>query len=764
MNQLRLHGLKTMHIAALSAAVVVSFATAKVRAEEGMWTLSDLPRDRLRQRYGFDPSDEWLLHVQRSAVRLGNGCSGSFVSASGLVMTNHHCAVSCITEHSTAGQDFMKNGFYATQREQERRCSGLEINQLIDVEDVTMYIQAAVNGLDGEAFGKAQKAEMSRIEKLCSDAAGLRCEVVNLYHGGRYHLYKYRRYSDVRLVFAPESGTASFGGDPDNFNYPRYALDVTFLRAYENNQPANIDRYFAFNPHGINEGDLVFAVGHPGRTERLYTVAQLEFLRDVVLPERLLYLAELRGRLIEFGRRGIEQKRQAGEKLQYLENSHKSLYGQLQTLLDKNFMAAKLASEQALRARVARDPAMQRQYGGAWDAMAQAQEQARRLHKLYVLLEGGTGFQSDLFRIARTLLRAGDERGLPNEQRLREYRESALPSLSMRLLSKNPIHSQIEELTLGYSLTKLREALGPDHPLVHTVLGKESPEELARRLVSTTKLADVAVRKQLFEGEQAAVAKSTDSMLVFARLIDGEARRVRKQLEDEVESTQDKNGELIAKALFAVLGTSIYPDATFTLRLTYGTVKGYTDGGRAIAPMTYLGGAFERHSGREPFVLPQSWLAKKTSLRLDTPFDFVSTLDIIGGNSGSPVLDRQAQIVGLAFDGNLQSLGGSYYFDEASNRCVSVHAAGLLEALRVIYRTDRILKEIVAPGFVLTPPAPANNQAAAPAAKTTATPPPKAAAQGGAPAPTAPSRAPVPPSPAASPASQAAPAPTSAHP
>ena len=691
-------------------------------AEEGMWTLTDLPRASLRQRYSFEPSDDWLTHVQRAAVRLGNGCSGSFVSGQGLVMTNHHCAVSCITEHSSAGQDLMKNGFYAQSRETEKRCTGLEINQLMEVEDVTSYIHGATQGLSGEAFGKAQRAEMSRIEKLCSEATGMRCDVVSLYHGGKYHLYKYKRYSDVRLVFAPESGAASFGGDPDNFNYPRYALDVTYLRAYgANGQPIAPERYLAYNPQGArSEGELVMAVGHPGSTQRLLTVAQLAFLRDVVLPEKLLYMAELRGRLIEFGRRGTEQKRQAGEMLQYLENSYKANYGQLQTLLDQNFMNAKMSAETAMRARLARETALQAQYGSAWDAMAKAQDGARRLFKLYAFLEAGRAFDSNLFRIARTLVRAADERQKENGDRLREFRESALPSLSMRLLSKKPIHSQLEELTLAYSLTKLREALGPDHPIVKQVLGVESPEELARRVVQGSKLADVNLRKQLYDGGLRVVSTSSDPMIQLARAIDGEARQIRKQWEDEVDAVEDKNGELVARALFAVLGTSIYPDATFSLRLTYGTVKGYNDGLRAITPFTYLGGAFERHTGRDPFVLPQTWLGKKAALKLDTPYDFVSTLDIIGGNSGSPVINRDAHIVGLAFDGNLQSLGGAYHFDEAVNRCVSLHAAGLIEALRVVYRTERILKEIIVLGpdgrpMTLSVPAAPTAPAAAPA-------------------------------------------------
>lgn len=664
--------------------------------EEGMWTLSDLPKERMQQRYNFDPGPDWVAHVQKAAVRLGNGCSGSFVSPQGLVMTNHHCALSCITEQANAVQDTMKNGFYAASRELEKRCTGMELNQLVGVEDVTPYVQSATHGLSGEQYGKAQRAELSKIEKQCSEATGLRCDVVNLYHGAKYHLYRYKRFSDVRLVFAPESQAASFGGDPDNFSYPRYALDVAYLRAYENNQPISPERFLAYQPNGARkEGELVMAVGHPGSTQRLLTVAQLEYQRDVVLPERLLYLAELRGRLTELGKKSTEAKRQIAEPLQRLENSYKASYGMLQTLHDRDLMTAKQASERAIREQVSRDGNLQQEFGGAWDALATAQERARRHYKLYSLLEGGTGFSSELFRVARTLVRAAEERQKPNGERLREYRDTILPSLTQRLLSKQPVYSLVEEATLAYGLGKLRERLGPDHAIVKKVLGQEAPEELAKRLIAGSRLFDVSVRKQLFDGGAKAVDASQDPLIALAKKIDGEARTVRKAMEDEVESVLNQQGERVARALFSVVGTSVYPDATFSLRLTYGSVKGYEADGQQYTPWTMLGGAFDRHTGREPFVLPQTWLNKKGALKADTPLDFVSTLDIIGGNSGSPVINRDAQIVGLAFDGNLQSLGGAYHFDEKVNRCISVHAAGLLEALRVIYRADRVLREIV---------------------------------------------------------------------
>lgn len=681
--------------AALSPAAL-DLSPGPARADEGMWLLGGAPVERMQQKYGFTPSAEWLRHAQLSALRLSNGCSASFVSPGGLVMTNHHCAVGCIAEHSTAQQDLMKTGFYAPSADRERRCTGVELNQLREVEDVTAKIAAATQGKDGEAYGQAQRAAISQIEKACADATQLKCDVVNLYHGGRYDLYKYKRYKDVRLVFAPEYGMAAFGGDPDNFNFPRYGLDVTFYRAYENDRPVQTQDYLTWNDAGPQPGELVFGVGHPGTTERLLTVAQLELIRDVGLPDYLMYLAELRGRVREYQKRGPEPRRQTEELLRGVENRFKALSGQ-HAALDKTFFGAKGASEQALRARVAKDPQMQKLYGGAWDALAQAEDRARRLYKLHAYLEKGRGFYSDLFGIARTLLRAGDERKRPSTERLREYRDSALPTLELKTMSRRPIHAQTEELTLTFSLTKLREQLGADHPLVRKVLDVYTPEEVARNIVASTRLSDPAVRKQLWDGGAAAVQRSTDPMIRLARLIDGDARAVRKQFEDQVEAVRDKNSELIARALFAVQGTAMYPDATFTLRLTFGTVKGYSEDGREIAPLTTMRGAFERATGREPFILPPTWLLAKPRLRLDTPFNFASTLDIIGGNSGSPVLNREGHVVGLLFDGNLQSLGGAFYFDDSVNRAVAVHSSALLEALRVIYHADRVTSELQPP-------------------------------------------------------------------
>ncbi len=677
-----------------SVLAALSLVGGPAQADEGMWTLTDLPRARLEKKYGFTPSEQWVHHAQLSSLRVGGGCSASFVSPQGLMMTNHHCSMGCFEELSNPQRDILRSGFLASDRGSELRCTTMELSQLLSVEDVTARITEATRGLADQQFGHALKAEMSKIEKSCADSTKLRCEVVTLYHGGKYHLYRYKRYTDVRLVFAPEAQIAQFGGDPDNFNFPRYALDVTFFRVYERDKPVQPTDYLQFSPKGIAEGDLVFAAGHPGSTQRLLTVAQLEFLRDVQRPDRLLYLAELRGQLTQFSKRGPEQKRMAAELLYFVENSFKALSGEQQALLDRDFISGKRAAEQALRSQVAKNPEWQKLYGGAWDALAKAQEEGRKHWVTYSLLEKGRGFQSELFAYARTLVRAAVERKKPSEDRLREFRDSALPVLTNRLFGHHVLYPQVEELTFTYSLTKLREAMGPDHPLVKKLFGQYSPEEIAHNLVSNSHLGESAMRKQLWDGGAAAIAASSDPMIKFARAVDEDARAIRKQYEDEVESAVDKNSELVAKALFTVQGSTIYPDATFSLRLTFGQVRGFKDPWREVPAVTTLRGAFERHTGREPFVLPQSWLGAKGRLKLDTPLNFASTLDIIGGNSGSPALNQSGQVVGVVFDGNLHSLGGAYYFDDAVNRAITVHSAGILETLRVIYNAITLAKEL----------------------------------------------------------------------
>ncbi len=661
-------------------------------ADEGMWTFDAFPSDKVQRAYGFSPTPAWLENVRLSSARLARGCSGSFVSEQGLVMTNHHCAHSCIEQLSRAGKDFVKDGFYAKTAADEPKCPDIEVNQLVGIADVTARVRGATKGLEREAYEKAQRGEMAKIEKECQTSDALRCDVVTLYQGGLYHLYTYRRFQDVRLVFAPELGIAFFGGDPDNFNFPRFDLDVAFLRVYEDAKPARMRSWFRWSAHGAAPGELTFVTGHPGGTSRTLTVSQLEYQRDVALPNRLLDLAELRGLITGFEMLGPEQKRYSTARLFYVENSYKALRGRVEALQDPEFFQSKVAAENALRADIAKDPERAKAVLPAYDAIARAQKRLRELRKELNALE--FGFDGDLFRIARTLVRGAEERPKPNTERLREFRESNLPAVTQQLFSEAPIYPEFEKLLLGHALTKLRESLGADHPAVKKLLGKESPEEIAARVVDGTKLADVALRRKLWDGGAQALGTTEDPMLALARLVDPDARAIRKTWEDEVDAVVKKNHETIAEARFAAQGRTTYPDATFTLRLSYGQVKGWKEGTREVAPFTTIGGAFDRATGRDPFALPRSWLDAKPRLDLGTRFDFVTTNDIIGGNSGSPVVNKNAEIVGLIFDGNIHSLGGDYGFDESVNRAVAVHSDALVEALTKIYGAQRIVDEL----------------------------------------------------------------------
>jgi hypothetical protein len=679
-------------------------APAAARADEGMWTFNNFPKAALKQKYGVEVDDKWLDNVRLSSARLAQGCSGSFVSADGLVLTNHHCAHACIEQLSTPDKDLVKAGYTARTQADELRCPELEINQLAEITDVTDRVRKATAGLSDQKYNEVEKAEQSRIEKECATSPDVRCDVVTLYRGGVYNLYKYRRFQDVRLVFAPEFAIAFFGGDPDNFNFPRYDLDVSFLRVYQDGKPAALEHHLGWSQGGAKDGEVTFVSGHPGATGRLLTVAQLEYLRDVALPERLLRLAEMRGFLTEYQRRGAEQKRTSNHILFSVENSYKALRGRNEALRDPAFFAHLRAQEQTLRQTIAGNPEWQKQYGGAWDAISRAQDVQRELRKPYGFIEGGMAFGGDLFGHARTLVRAADERDKPIEKRFREFRDSALPAVTQRLFSAAPIYDELEIATLSFSLTKMREELGSDDPLVKKILGKESPDELAEHLVKGSKLKDPAVRKALWDGGKKAIDKAAapanagDPMIRLVRLIDGDARALRKRFEDSVEAPLKKNGELLAKARFAVEGTKAYPDATFTLRLSYGAVAGWQEPGRKVTPFTYLGGAYERATGRAPFELPASWLASKAKLNLRTPMNFVTSNDIIGGNSGSPVINKNAEVVGLIFDGNIHSLGGDYGFDGTKNRAVAVHSSAIVEALGKIYGADRLVKELSGKG------------------------------------------------------------------
>lgn len=691
-----------------------------VAADEGMWPLEAFPSEVVAQRYGFRPSREWLDNVRLASARLAQGCSASFVSDQGLVLTNHHCARRCIEQLSTAGNDLSVRGFSAAAPAQERKCPALEVNRLESVRDVTAAMVEATRDKSGQAYADAKRARQATLERECASSDALRCDVVELYHGGQYRLYQYRRFQDVRLVFAPEEAAAFFGGDPDNFNFPRYDLDVALLRVYDNGAPARVQNYFKFSQEGAAAAELTFVSGHPGRTSRELTVAELEFARDVQLPRALLRIAELRGLLTEFQRRGTEARRISQGTLFSLENSLKAYRGRHQALLDAAFFASEVRAEQQLRQRmaasaVAKAPAQKTPAQNTpaqntpaqklpaqnppataqpWDAIAGAVAVYREIFDPYELLERGRGFDSELFRIARALVRAAEELPKPTEARLREFNDAALPQLKQELFSTAPIHNALEVATFGFSLGKLREILGADDPLVKSVLGKKSPTTLATDFIKRTRLGDVAQRKKLFEGGRAAIDASQDPLIVLARLVDGDARKWRKRFETEVDGVLTKAHAEIAKARFAAYGTSLYPDATFTLRLSYGSVQGWTERGVKVPPFTTFAGAFERHTGEDPFALPKSWLAAERKIALQTPLNFVTDNDIIGGNSGSPVINKNAEVVGLIFDGNIHSLGGEYGFDPRTNRAVAVHSSAILEALDHIYGAPRIAAEL----------------------------------------------------------------------
>lgn len=693
--------MRRSHLPAVLALVATApFTSPPAFSDGGMWTFHDFPHELLRRAHGADVSQAWLDKVRTATIRLSN-CTASFVSPDGLILTNHHCAEACLDEHSTAQHNLLADGFLARTREQELKCGTQIADVLMDMENVTPQVAAAVKGLDDKAANEARKKALTQLEQSCEEASHngrygpLKCESVDLYQGGQYWLYKYRRYDDVRLVFAPERGIAAFGGDPDNFQFPRWCLDMSVLRAYgPDGKPAATPSFLEIRPGGPEAGELVLVSGHPGTTDRLLTVAQLETLRNIVLPRYLMRASELRGRYIQFGKTGAEAARIVEDPLNFLENFIKVRRKQLDALLDDRLMSSKRKEEAALRAKVAADPQLAAATGDPWADIAKAQALEAQLYLPHTFLEDGAGFNSRLFNYARTLVRAAAERPKSNTARLREYRDAALPRMQQRLAAPVPVYPELEKLTLSYSLERMREWLGPDAPIVRALLVKDSPDTLAARVVEGTKLTDPRLRRQLWEGGAAAVDASGDPMIELARSVDAESRAVRKRYEDEVEAVETTGSEKIARARFKVYGTSQPPDATFTLRLNFGTVKGWPEEGHEVEPFTHLARLFERATGREPFKIPDSWLAARSSLDMGTLFDLSTTNDIVGGNSGSPLIDASGKVVGLMFDGNIHSNSGSYWYDARLNRAVAVDPAIMFEALRKVYKANELLAEL----------------------------------------------------------------------
>jgi hypothetical protein len=665
-------------------------------ADEGMWLFNAFPGEKVKAKYGFEPSQQWLDHVRLSSARAPDG-SSSFVSPDGLIFTNHHIAQDCIHDLSTGGKDYMKNGFYAATRAEEAKCPGMEFVVLQGIEDVTAKVNAAAKaGMSSADAGKAQREAMSSLEKECS-VNGLRCDVVTLYSGALYNLYKYKRYSDIRLVMAPEFEIAFFGGDPDNFEYPRYDLDISFLRAYENDQPAKTTDYLKWSKSGIQDGDLVFVSGHPGRTGRLLTMDQLGFLRDVQYPLALQSLKRRIEMLQSFSAESAEKALEAQSDLFSLQNSYKAINGYQGGLLDKQLMAKKSGEETALKQFEAADAKLQKEYGDPWVNISKAVGVQKEMFLSFAYVDNRAGYRGDLARYARTIVRAAMEKEKPSNQRIRGYQDSALPTLEQQLFSTAPVYKDLETVMLAESLGEMQEHLGASNEVVVMSLAGKSPDERAKELIAGTKLEDVAVRKQLYEGGKTAVEASTDPLIVLMRQIEPTAAAIHQRDEDEVQSVLRKNAGDIAKLKFAKGGLSVPPDATFTLRLSYGAIKGYELNGQHVPWFTTLGGAYEhaaKHGSKYPYELPESWLKAKPSLDLKTPFDTVSTPDIIGGNSGSPVINKNAEIVGIIFDGNIESLPWNFVYDDVIGRSIATDSRAIVEVLRKIYKADALVEEL----------------------------------------------------------------------
>jgi hypothetical protein len=680
--------------------LAVVIASPSGRGDEGMWTFDNLPLELLKQRFGFEPTPDWIARVRSAAVRFNSGGSGSFVSAGGLVMTNHHVAADALQKISSPAKDYLKDGFLAGAREQEVGAPDLELNVLVGIEDVTARVNAAVAaGTNDAESAKARRQAIAVIEKEAFDRTGLRSDVVTLYRGGRYHLYNYKKYTDVRLVFAPESAIASFGGDPDNFEFPRYDLDCAFFRIYEDGKPAKPTSFLTWGENGTKDGDLVFVAGNPGATSRLNTVAHLEFLRDVSLPQRLALIQDDEQFLLEFGRRSPESLRQSKQALQRVQNTRKVSVGRLAGLKDPGLIEKKAHAETALRERVSQNARGRELYGAAWDKIAGSLVPARRINLPMMFLENGAAFDSQLFDIARTIVRLVVEDGKPNAERLREYGDAGRESLEHRLFSPAPIYPDFEEAKLAHSLTYWRRTMGESDETCARVLGGRTPEEVAKELVRGSKLANVEFRQELVKGSTTAVASSDDPMIRLARGVDTVARAFRLVNEDEVVGVQTAQYALIAKAIFDDQGTTSYPDATFTLRLAFGVVKSYEPEGKRIPAFTTIGEAFGHaaaHGNEAPYALPKSWTEARDSGRLElgTPVNFVSTADTIGGNSGSPVIDRTGAVVGLNFDRNRYGLARDFGYDDRLGRHIAVDVRGISEALRSVYKADALLEEL----------------------------------------------------------------------
>ncbi len=674
---------------------VALVSTSLPRADEGMWTFDNPPRKIWKERYNFDPPDVWLDHIRLATVRLGGG-TGSFVSPDGLILTNQHIASGQLQRLSTPDRNYIRDGFYAATPEQELKCPDMTADVLISYEDVTRRVQGAVKpGATTQEANAQRRAEIAAVEKDATEKTGLVCQVVNLYSGGEYWLYRFKRYTDVRVVFAVEESIGFFGGDYDNFTYPRHDLDISFLRVYENGKPATTE-YFKWSAKGADEKELVFLPGNPGSTARLLTVAQLQYQRDFGNPLQMQVWTSRRDALMRYAATGAEAARQASEPRRSVENSIKRLVGQQAGLTAGPMMKRKEAEEKDLRGKVAANASLREKYASAWDDIAAAYRPFPPYAKRIAF---STFDWSSLARFASTLVRYADQIQKPNSARYDEFRDSRLAATKRNLLSPAPVYAEMEQALLTAQLEEARKTLGAADPFVQAAIGSSTPAAVAKAAVGATKLADVSVRKALLDGGPEAIAKSEDAMIVLARKVEPIIRELRVWQEQRITSVEASAGERLAQARFAVYGKNVYPDANSTLRIEFGTVLGYEEGSTLVPYKTTFHGLYDRAASfndAAPFGLPKRWKDRKAALDLTVPLNFVYTADTIGGNSGSPVINRNAEIVGVNFDSNLQKLPNRYaYIDEAEgSRAVGVHSAGILEALAKMYDAAALVGEI----------------------------------------------------------------------
>jgi hypothetical protein len=681
-------------IAAFCLGIAIAAWVTPLVADEGMWTFDNPPRKQLKEKYGFEPTQQWLDHIRLASVRVGDGGSGSFVSPNGLLITNHHVGRGQLQKLSTKDRDLVRDGFYARTMEEEAKCPDLELNVLVSMEEVTAKVLGAIKqGMTPKEALDARRAVTAQITKESTEKTGLRSDIVSFYNGGEYWLYRYKKYTDVRLVMAPEGQIAFFGGDPDNFTFPRHDIDICFFRAYEDGKPARTENFLKWKTDGAADNELVFVSGHPGSTNRLQTYAQTENQRDNIYPSRLKSIARQIALMKKYSERGPEQARQAAGNIFGLENGQKVMTGEYKGLLDKDLMAKKFQEEKELRDRVNANPEWKKDFAWAWDTLATVVERQRTTARQ----TGGRTVRGRLFSIALQLVQASEEMKKPNGERQPMFQEANLSSMKFRLFSPAPVYPELEEVQIADGLAESIGNLGSDDPFLKEVLAGRTAEQTAKELVAGTKMMDVAVRKQLFEGGEAAIAASSDPMIQTARKVVPMLNETRRWTERNVSGSAMAASEALGKARFAVFGKSINPDATFTLRLSYGSVKGYPMNGTQAPTKTTLYGLYDRalsFGNRGAWSLPKRFVERESALKLSTPLDFVSTCDIIGGNSGSPVINREGEFVGLIFDGNIESLPGRFLYDESANRAVSVHPAGIIEALRKVYDAANLADEL----------------------------------------------------------------------